>query len=245
MRERIRQACARVGRAPSAVTIVAVTKGVAVERMREAAAAGIEDFGENRVQEALQKQQALGMRNAEFEMRNAPQSEFRIPNSEFARLQQVRWHLIGHLQRNKAGDAARMFSMIHSVDSVALAQALARHAPAPLPALIQVNVSGEATKFGCRPGEAAALAAAVQALPALRLAGLMTIAPWADAPGQARPVFRALRELRDRLQAQGSEGLKLSMGMSQDFEAAIEEGADIVRIGTAIFGERGKGKETR
>lgn len=245
MRDRIRQACARAGRAPSTVTIVAVTKDVTVERMREAAAAGIEDFGENRVQEALEKQRALTIDDCRLSIETKTKSTIENRQSKILDGSSVRWHLIGHLQRNKAGDAARMFSMVHSVDSVELAQALARHAPSPLQVLVQVNVSGEATKSGCRPGEAAALAAAVQALPALRLAGLMTIAPWADSPEQARPVFRALRELRDRLQAQGSEGLKLSMGMSQDFEVAIEEGADLVRIGTAIFGERGKGKETR
>ncbi len=212
VRQRIADACHRAGRPSSAVTLIAVTKGVPAERVREAVAAGVTDVGENRVQEALQKQQALGM--------------------------QVHWHLIGHLQRNKASVAARAFTMVHSVDSLALAQVLDRHrhgTAAPLDVLMQVNVSGEPTKSGCHPEDAQSLAAGVRALPHLRLCGLMTIAPLGE---DARPVFGTLREVRDRLQAQGFEGLKLSMGMSQDFEVAIEEGADFVRIGTAIFGAR-------
>ncbi|PIQ83324.1 MAG: YggS family pyridoxal phosphate-dependent enzyme, partial [Candidatus Omnitrophica bacterium CG11_big_fil_rev_8_21_14_0_20_63_9] len=148
----------------------------------------------------------------------------------------ARWHLIGHLQRNKAKDAVALFDVIHSVDSRALIEALERHAAAAhraLEVLVQVNVSGEATKFGCDPQDAASLVSAIQAGP-LRLVGLMTIAPFAEDPETARPHFRRLRELRDSL----DHNLKLSMGMSSDFEVAIEEGADWVRIGTAIFGAR-------
>lgn len=144
--------------------------------------------------------------------------------------------MIGHLQRNKAKDAAGLFDAIHSVDSRALIDALERHAAAARRAIdvfVQVNVSGEATKFGCDPAEAASLVSAIQASP-LRLVGLMTIAPFAEDPEAARPSFRRLRQLRDSL----DHNLKLSMGMSSDFEIAIEEGADWVRIGTAIFGAR-------
>ena len=211
VRERIAQACARVGRDPATVTLVAVTKGVPAERIREAVALGLTELGENRVQEARAKRQALGT----------------LP---------VRWHLIGHLQRNKAKPAAELFDTVHSVDSSALVGALDEAAAdaRPLEVFVQVNVSGEATKHGCRPEEAAALVQAVRQSTRLRLRGFMTMAPFTSDPERARPHFRRLRRLRDDI-AQDSS---LSMGMSQDFEVAIEEGADVVRIGTAIFGER-------
>ena len=209
VRQRIEAACRRCGRDPASVTLVAVTKGVAVETVREAVGLGVRDLGENRVQEARAKHAALDS-------------------------VKIRWHLIGHLQRNKAKDAIRMFDVVHSVDSSALVEELDRRADKQIETFIQVNVSGETTKFGCAPDEAPALAQAVNACAHLRLKGLMTIAPFADDPEHARPHFRRLRELRDNLQS----SLQLSMGMSHDFEVAIEEGADVIRVGTAIFGAR-------
>jgi pyridoxal phosphate enzyme (YggS family) len=212
VRERIRQACERAGRDPGSVTLVAVTKGLPVETIREAAALGITDVGENRVQEAAAK----------------------IDGWSGGAL---RWHLIGHLQRNKAKDAVELFGAIHSVDSLALADELERQAAKrarSLDVFVQVNVSGETTKFGCRPEEASALARHLAGQPHLRLKGFMTMAPFGADPELARPAFRELRLLRDTIQASGL----LSMGMSHDFEVAIEEGADLVRIGTAIFGAR-------
>ena len=235
VRERIQGACHRAGRDPSSVTLVCVTKHVPLERIREAVALGVADIGENRVQDARAKHTVLGSA--------------------------VRWHLIGHLQRNKAKLAVELFDMIHSVDSGELASELdrqvSRKASSPalrtppaahntprLEVLIQVNVAGEAAKFGCRPEQARTVADAVRALPHLALCGLMTIPPLVDDPEQARPHFRRLRELRDDLAAAlnlDRSTLNLSMGMSHDFEVAIEEGADLVRIGTAIFGTRPQG----
>lgn len=219
VRRRIAQACRRRGRPPSRITLIGVTKGVSVETIRQAQACGLTDVGENRVQEAREKAARLAG----------------IP---------LRWHLIGHVQSNKAKDAVALFDAVHSVDTVGLAHTLERHAAAAgklLDIFMQVNVSGEATKFGCRPDEAAALAQAVRGLPHLRLAGLMTMAPFSEDPERSRSCFRSLRELRDELQStihNSQSAMKLSMGMSQDFEVAIEEGADYVRIGTAIFGTR-------
>jgi pyridoxal phosphate enzyme (YggS family) len=227
--ERIQQACQRCGRDPSSVTLIGVTKGVPPALIQEAIALGMTELGENRVQEAREKRLVLGP----------------TPG--------VRWHLIGHLQRNKAKDAVELFDVIHSVDSLALIQELDRRVTGrPLEVMVQVNVSGEATKFGCRPDEAVSLAEAVRRTTHLMLRGLMTIAPFAEDADAARPHFRRLRLLRDELassfqlprpdhsQRRGgpASSFRLSMGMSQDFEVAIEEGADVVRIGTAIFGER-------
>jgi pyridoxal phosphate enzyme (YggS family) len=235
--ERIAAAARRAGRDPADVTLVAVTKTQPPELVAEAIAAGAADLGENRVQEAAAKIAALG--------------DYRAA---------VRWHLIGHLQRNKArlaaageADAQRsLFDLIHSVDSLRLAEALARHAPPgrAQPILLQVNVSGEASKEGFdlagglenRQALAALLpdVERIAALPGLALRGLMTIAPIVDDPEQARPIFRRLRELRDELARRFPQASwdELSMGMTDDFEAAIAEGATIVRVGRAIFGER-------
>ena len=229
VRARIERACQRCGRPPSAVTLIAVTKGIAVEAMREAIALGLSDIGENRVQEARDKHAQLS--------------------------RGARWHLIGHLQRNKAKDALELFDVIHSVDSVPLIEELERRAAERIPGpgstvegqgnrkeiFVQVNVSGEMSKFGCKPDEALALCGTMRQQSHLHLRGLMTIAPWSDDPERARPHFRALRLLRDAASAALSlppRTLNLSMGMSQDFEVAIEEGADFVRIGTALFGTR-------
>jgi hypothetical protein len=241
VRARIQQACQRCGRDPSSVTLIGVTKGVPPALIQEAIALGVTDVGENRVQEAQAKQRILKVRSEG----PIPNSEPRIPNS-------VKWHLIGHLQRNKAKDAVELFDLIHSVDSLALIETLERHAAdqqKTIKVLIQVNVSGETTKSGCRPEELEPLAGAVRRSSHLTLTGLMTIPPLAEHPEAARPIFRQLRQLRDRLQTivdhTGTESprhpgtpLLLSMGMSQDFDIAIEEGADLIRVGTAIFGER-------
>ena len=256
VRRRIHEAATRCGRDPTTITLVGVTKGVAASAVQEAMALGLTDIGENRVQEARQKQLALqGLRAQGSGLRVPAHSPEPTAQSGF----HVRWHLIGHLQRNKADEAVELFHVVHSVDTSALAEALERQAAQfaqgsrfkalgkeavrPLEVFIQVNVSGEATKFGCTPDEALPLARAVTQLPHLRFRGLMTLAPLSENPKEARPHFRRLRDLRDHLQVElthgsrvtGHESLVLSMGMSNDFEVAIEEGADLVRIGTAIF----------
>ena len=210
----------RAGRAPEEVTLVAVSKTMPVELVQMAYNLGVTDFGENRVQEALPK-------IAEFH----PQG--------------LRWHMIGHLQSNKAGKVVSPFYCVHSVDSLHLAQALSRHAGEQekvLSVLLQINVSGEASKEGLSLTEAIESARQIVALPHIQVDGLMTIAPLVEDPEQVRPVFRELRLLRDRLRTDipQSSWPHLSMGMTGDYSIAIEEGATIVRIGRAIFGERQK-----
>ena len=222
---RIAEAAGRVSRDPSTVRLICVTKGISVDRIQEAVACGVAEIGENRVQEAQEKHSALGA--------------WLVPGT------QLRWHLIGHLQRNKVRLAIELFDVIHSVDSLELIEALGRHAGGreghPIDLLIQVNVSGEASKSGCQPRDAQGLAEAVLRLKGFRLTGLMTMAPLGENPESARVVFRQLRQLRDDLHKRMNLLLPdLSMGMSQDFEVAVEEGATMVRIGTAIFGERAK-----
>ena len=208
LRQRVERAAERAGRSPADVTIVAVSKGFPPQAIEEAVAAGIAHVGENRVQEAATKVPGL---------RDLP----------------VTWHLVGHLQTNKAKTALELFDIIHSVDSLHLAEALSHRSQRPLPVLLEVNVAGEAAKFGFPPDEVTAAAQAIARLPNLDLRGLMTVAPFVSDPEAVRPVFRELRRLRDAL------GLaELSMGMSDDFEVAIEEGATLVRIGRAIFSER-------
>ena len=203
-------ACRRAGRSPDEVTLVGVSKGVPAQRVAEAHAAGLQDMGENRVQEAAEKIEALAAQGV-------------LP----------RWHLVGHLQTNKAKTVTGLFAILHSVDSVRLAQALSRRAREPLPILLEVNVAQEASKFGFTPQEVASALRSIVDLPNLDVRGLMTVAPQTDQPESVRPVFQRLRELRDEL------GLReLSMGMTNDFEVAIEEGATMVRVGRAIFGER-------
>lgn len=211
VQRRIATACERAKRSPGEVTLVAVTKTVDVASIEAAFNAGIRHFGENRVQEARPKIELLrGLGPG------------------------VTWHMVGHLQTNKAKTASAVFDIIQSVDSLRLAEILDSSAQKKLPVLIQVNVSSEATKSGFSPPEVGEAVRQIQRLPNLQVEGLMTIAPWAADPEQARPAFRRLRELRDAL------GLThLSMGMTDDFEVAIEEDATIVRIGRAIFGERG------
>ncbi len=198
------------------VTIVAVTKGFGLEAVEAALAAGLTDLGENRVQEAVAKIDTPVGRRAT-------------------------WHLIGHLQRNKAKDVPGRFGLVHSLDSAALAEELDRRAAthgATVRALLQVNVAGETQKSGCAPAEAAGLAKRVAGLPHLALEGLMTIAPLTDDEAAQRRTFRGLRELRDVLKEDGLWLPTLSMGMSGDYGVAVEEGATVIRVGTALFGPR-------
>jgi hypothetical protein len=218
IQERIRKAALRSGRDPAGIRLVAVSKTVAAENIQGAIAAGITILGENYVQEARDK---------------------------IARVErQVAWHFIGHLQSNKAKYAVELFSMVHSVDRLSLAEALDQEAHKQgkiLPVLIQVNISGEESKSGINPQGALQLLERIAGLPHLSVQGLMTMPPWFDDPEDARPYFISLRKLRDELVSKKIPGVslpELSMGMSGDFEVAIEEGATLVRIGTAIFGPR-------
>jgi pyridoxal phosphate enzyme (YggS family) len=221
VRARMAQAAERSGRAADAVQVVAVTKTVSSATIRAAYELGLTTFAENRVQEA-----------------RAKIAELRLPG--------VRWELIGHLQTNKAGQAVTLFDRIESVDSLRLAEVLSARAAAAgrrLPILLEVNVAGEASKSGFAPEELLAAACAIAALPAVELQGLMTVAPLVEEPEAVRPVFRRLRELRDQLREAAPLGgdagwPELSMGMSDDFEVGIEEGATLVRLGRALFGER-------
>ena len=216
LRRRIAAACARAGRDPASVTLLAVSKGQPPEVVRAAADLGLTLFGENKVQEAKAK----------------------IPLCPG----RLRWHLVGHLQSNKARDAVHWFEMIQSLDSLALAAELqkqAEKAAKTVPVLLEVNVAGEATKFGYRPEQLLAELRELNAFPRLEIQGLMTLAPWTPDPEKVRPVFRRLRELKAECEQRlGAPLAHLSMGMSGDFEVAIEEGATLVRIGTALFGPR-------
>lgn len=220
VRERIARAAERAARTPEAVTLVAVSKTFPAEAVRAAFDAGVRHFGENRVQEAEPKIAALQALRAEG----------------------LRWHLVGHLQSNKVRKAAPLFDVIQSVDSAELARRLDRvasEAGRPVRALVQVDLAEEATKFGLPEAEAPEVLEEMQGLGGLRVEGLMVLPPYLEDPEAVRPYFRRLRELRDRLAAAGLlDGADLSMGMSHDFETAVEEGATIVRVGTAIFGER-------
>ena len=217
VRGRISAAAARSGRPAGSVLLVGVTKTVAAVLVARAVELGLADLGENRVQEAQPKILAVGRDRA-------------------------RWHMVGHLQRNKAGRAVDLFDRVHSVDSLELAEALSRRAVEAgrrLPALVEVNVSGEPSKFGVGPEYLERLLEAIAGLPGLAVDGLMTVGQAVASPADARPGFARLRELRDRAEARlGLRLPELSMGMSGDFEAAVEEGSTMVRIGTALFGPR-------
>jgi len=225
VRARIARAAAAGGRQASDVRLIAVSKTFPLEDVLAAAAAGQRDFGENRVQEALQKQQALQQHGRATEI-------------------SIDWHLIGHLQSNKVRRAAGAFACIHSVDSIDLMRrldAVAADTGVRQDVLVQVDLAGEATKFGAPLDEAGRIVEAGAACRALSLCGLMLLPPYLEDPEQVRPYFRQLREFRDRLLARGVPPVllrELSMGMSHDFEVAIEEGATMVRVGTAIFGAR-------
>lgn len=218
VRERIARACAAAQRPVRSVTLLTVSKTFSAKAVREAFAAGERCFGENYVQEGVDKIAAL--------------ADLR---------EQIEWHLIGPLQSNKTRTVAEQFDWVHSVDRLKIAERLNEQRPAHLPALqvcLQVNISGEASKSGVAPDDVPALAHAVARLPRLRLRGLMAIPePGANAQAQAAP-HRALRQLLERLQREGLPLDTLSMGMSADLEAAIAEGATLVRVGTAIFGAR-------
>jgi pyridoxal phosphate enzyme (YggS family) len=218
VQQRIEAACARAGRDPASVTLVAVTKSQPPDVVCAAAALGLSLFGENKVQEAKAK----------------------IPLCPG----RLRWHMVGHLQTNKCRDAAELFAMVESVDSLHLAEELNQRADQTaktLPVLLEVNAVGEASKFGCRPDQLLADLAHINALPRLEIHGLMTVPPWTLDPEKVRPVFRQMRELKQCCeQLLGAPLPHLSMGMTGDFEVAIEEGATMVRIGTALFGPRRK-----
>jgi pyridoxal phosphate enzyme (YggS family) len=221
VRDRIANAAARASRNTADITLVAVSKTHPVEALLAAYELGVRHFGENRAEEASLK---------------LPSFRRSINDPE------VVFHMIGHLQSRKAGDAAALFDRVHSIDSVKLAQRLSRVTSKLMPVLLEVNVSGEESKYGFDGAQRDALFGAFESiaqLPNLRLDGLMTMAPIVNDPEQVRPVFRALRELRDEIEARCQLKLpQLSMGMTDDFEVAIEEGATLVRVGRAIFGER-------
>jgi len=207
---RITAACQRSGRQSGDVTLIAVTKTVNSEIMHKAYEAGLRHFGENRVQEADRKYQELA------DIRD-----------------DITWHMIGHLQSNKVNKTLYMFDTIHSIDSISLAETINRKADRTVPALLQVNIGEELSKSGFSPDEIFKAFETASKMTRLEIRGLMTIAPLVNNPEEVRPVFKKLREIRDQL------GLKeLSMGMTDDFEVAVEEGATMIRIGRAIFGER-------
>lgn len=213
--ERIDAAARRSGRSGGDIALVAVTKTRDIEEIRQAIACGVTDIGENYVQEAELKYGEIGAA--------------------------ARWHMIGHLQRNKARHAVEFFDLIHGVDSEALAREIGRRAEAlgkRVDVLVEVRVSGEATKFGVDPNNTLGFVGRISDIPGIRVCGLMGMAAFTADPEDARPCFRTLKSLWDKLPDE--QRLYLSMGMTQDFEIAIEEGSNMVRIGTAIFGPRGQ-----
>jgi len=216
VQDRIAAACARAGRDPSAIVLVAVSKGHAPELVAEAARCGLTLFGENKVQEAKAK----------------------IPLCS----NRLRWHMIGHLQSNKCRDAASLFEMVQSVDSLRVAEDLNKRAEQlsrRLPVLLEINVAGEASKFGYPPDRMLGELQQLNKFPRLEIHGLMAIPPWAPDPEKVRPMFNYLQDLKAQAeQVLGAPLPQLSMGMSGDFEVAIEEGSTMIRVGTAIFGER-------
>jgi pyridoxal phosphate enzyme (YggS family) len=223
LRRRIEQACLRAGRDPQDITVVAVGKNRSVPQIREALLAGITDIGENRVQEAVVKYNQI----------QASKPESRIT-----------WHMVGHLQTNKVREAVKIFDLIHSLDSLRLAEEINRQAARinkVQQVLVEIKTSTEVTKFGIAPQEAIAFFGQASSFPSIKLKGLMTIAPTVKNPTEARSYFGLLKELRARLSRElkgtTTPELILSMGMTDDFEAAIEEGADIIRIGRAIFAQ--------
>jgi pyridoxal phosphate enzyme (YggS family) len=213
IRQRIASSCAKAGRLPAEVTLICVSKNRTVEEIREVLEAGVRDIGENKVQEALSHYKAIASNHSG---------------------QSIKWHMVGHLQSNKARDAVRIFDLIHSIDSLKLAEEINRQAAKinkVQDILIEVKTSPEESKSGISDKEVQGLVKSVIGLKNLRLSGLMTMAPAVDDPEKARPYFRKLRQLRDKF-----DGLReLSMGMSDDYQVAIEEGATMARIGRAIF----------
>jgi len=218
IQQRIEAACVRAGRTPSEVALLAVTKGHPPETVRAAAELGLTLFGENKIQEAKAKIPLCSSR--------------------------LHWHMIGHLQSNKCRDAVHFFEMIQSIDSLSLAEEVNRRADQggkTIPVLLEVNAVGEASKFGYPPEAILREISALNALRRIEVQGLMTVPPWTPEPEKVRPIFRMMRGLKERCEeALGAPLPHLSMGMSGDFEVAIEEGSTIVRIGTALLGARTK-----
>jgi pyridoxal phosphate enzyme (YggS family) len=212
VRLRITRACERAGRNPAGVTLVAVTKNVPAEDIEAAFKLGVRHFGENRVQEARHKIPLLGS------LQPKPV-----------------WHMIGHLQSNKVKAALEIFDVIQSVDSLALANIINRKATCKVPVLLEINIAGEPAKYGFSPEEIVLAFEQISQLPNLDIKGLMTVAPIVSNPEDVRPIFRRLKLMADAFHLE-----HISMGMSDDFEVAVEEGATVVRIGRAIFGERSK-----
>ena len=224
--ERIERAARKAGRDPKEINLVAVSKTVEVARIKEAIDAGVSILGENYIQEAQKKIEEIGRPAC---------------TERFGEDRPLSWHFIGHLQSNKAKYAIRLFDMIHSLDSHSLAEELNRRAEQAnrvIHVMIEVNLSKEATKFGTDEDRVFNLAGKIQTLQHLSLEGLMTMPPYFDSPETSRPYYIALRELKERMVKEGIPMKELSMGMSHDFEIAIEEGATYVRVGTAIFGPR-------
>ena len=223
IQSRIEAACARAGRDPASVLVLAVSKGHSPDAVQAVAELGVNLFGENKVQEAKAK----------------------IPHCS----SHLRWHMIGHLQTNKCRDAVHFFEMIQSVDSLELAEEInkrSEQAAKTMPVLIEVNIAGEASKFGYAPDRLLEELERIHALQRLEIQGLMTIAPWTTEPERVRPLFGQLRELKERSeQILGAPLPHLSMGMSGDYAVAVEEGATLVRIGTALFGPRSQSPKTR
>ncbi len=234
--ERIEKAAQRVGRDPAEIKLVAVSKTVESTRIRDAIEAGVSILGENYVQEAQKKIEEIG-RPACTESASRSLAEGR----RFGEGRPVAWHFIGHLQSNKAKYAVHLFDMIHSLDSIPLAEELNRRAEKAdrvIKVMIEVNLSKEATKFGTDEDKVLNLAKRVLDLRRLSLEGLMTMPPYFDAPEMSRPYYTELRKLKEKMVEEGIPIKELSMGMSNDFEVAIEEGATYIRVGTAIFGSR-------
>lgn len=217
--ERVRRACDRLGRPFTDVTVVCVSKTVEVARIREAIAAGAREFGENYVQEARPKIQAVGRERA-------------------------RWHFIGHLQKNKVNSCLDFFELVHSVDSLDLARRISARAVQQgraVGVVLELNLSGETTKFGVRPSELIPLMESIETLPSIDVIGLMTIPPASEDPDDSRPFFKRLRALADDLDRRGYRRWNrryLSMGMTHDFEVALQEGSNLLRIGRGVFGPR-------
>ena len=218
IKKRIEQAALSVGRDPQNIKLVAVTKTIPIDLIEQAIQAGITDIGENRIQEAKPKIEALK-----------------------SKYPQMTWHMIGHLQRNKVRQALDLFAIIQSVDSERLALEIQAKAKSIIPVLIEVNTSAEATKFGVKVSEAIALVKKISTLANLKIEGLMTIGPLASDPEKARPSFKSLKQLSEQIKKLNLPNVKmkyLSMGMTDDFYVAIEEGSNLVRIGRALFGAR-------
>ena len=215
IREKNELACKKAKRSSEEITIVAVTKQVSIDQIREVLKLGIKDIGENRIQEAVLKHNAIGSVG-------------------------IKWHLVGHLQTNKVKEAVKIFDLIHSVDSIRVAEEIDKQASninKIQDILVQVNASLEASKFGIKPQEAIEIIKEIAKLKNLNIKGLMTVAPIVDNPEQARPYFRMLRELKDRInQLTNNQLTILSMGMTDDYQVAIEEAATMIRLGRAIFG---------